>query len=80
MFSRIAGEITSVRIVPPRGEGSPWLEVTVTDGTGSVIAMWTGRRRIPGIAPGKRLIISGRGAPTGAGGRLQFLNPEYELL
>lgn len=74
----VVGEITSLRIVPR--EGSPWLEATITDGTGSLVIMWTGRRRIAGVAPGKRLVVSGRGAPYGKQGRLRLLNPRYELL
>ncbi len=74
----LVGEITSVRIVPRAG--APSLEANITDGTGTLVAVWTGRRRIAGIGPGKRLMISGRGAPTGPGGRLLFYNPRYELL
>ncbi len=74
----LVGEITSLRIVPRAG--SPSLEATLSDGTGSVVAVWTGRRRVAGVAPGKRLVVSGRGAPIGPGGRLLFLNPRYELL
>ncbi|MGH9164660.1 MAG: hypothetical protein ACRDZW_03980 [Acidimicrobiales bacterium] len=75
----IVGEITSVRIVP-RPDGSPWLEVTISDGTGSVVVMWTGRTQIAGVASGRRLSICGRGAPKGRGGRLLIYNPRYELL
>jgi hypothetical protein len=74
----VVGEITSLRIVPH--EGSPWLEATISDGTGSLVVMWTGRRRIAGVAPGKRLVVSGRGAPYGRQGRVRLLNPRYELL
>jgi len=74
----VAGEISSLRIVPRAG--SPSLEATVSDGTGYLVVVWTGRRRIPGVAPGRRLVLSGRGAPHGAGGRLMVLNPRYELL
>ena len=74
----VAGEISSVRIVPH--DGSPWLEATITDGTGTVIAMWTGRRRIAGISPGKRLMVRGRMAPSGMSSRLMVYNPAYELL
>jgi hypothetical protein len=74
----VVGEITSLRIVPH--EGSPWLEATISDGTGSIVVMWTGRRRIAGVSPGKRLVVSGRGAPYGKRGRLRLLNPRYELL
>ena len=74
----VAGEITSLRIVPRAG--TPSLEATVNDGTGSLVIVWTGRRNIPGVAPGKRLVLSGRGAPQGAAGRLTVFNPRYELL
>ena len=78
-LATVAGEITSVRIVP-KVDSSPWLEATIKDGTGAMVAMWTGRRRMPGIRTGRRLKISGRGSPSGVGGRLKILNPEYELL
>jgi hypothetical protein len=74
----VVGQITSLRIVPH--EGSPWLEATISDGTGSLVVMWTGRRRIAGVAPGKRLVVTGRGSPYGRQGRVRFLNPRYELL
>lgn len=72
------GEITALRIVPRAG--SPSLEATISDGTGSVVAVWTGRRRIGGVVPGRRLLIGGRGAPVGPAGRLLYINPRYELL
>ncbi len=74
----LVGEITTVRIVPRAG--SPSLEATISDGSGSMVAVWTGRRRIAGVAPGKRLMINGRGSPIAPGGRLLFYNPRYELL
>lgn len=75
----VVGEITCVAVVPHRG-GAPWLEATVSDGTDSVTALWTGRRRIAGIRPGQRLMLSGRGTPRGSEHRLLFYNPKYELL
>jgi len=74
----VAGEISSLRIVPRAG--TPALEVTVKDGSGSMVVVWTGRRNIPGVAPGKRLVLSGRGTPQGPNRRLTVLNPRYELL
>ena len=74
----VAGEITSLRIVPRAG--TPSLEATVNDGSGSLVVVWTGRRHIPGVAPGKRLVLTGRGSAHGPGGRLTVLNPRYELL
>ena len=35
----IAGEITFLRIVP-RPDGSPWLEATISDGTGSLVTLF----------------------------------------
>jgi len=75
----VAGEITFLRIVP-RPDGSPWLEATISDGTGSLVVMWTGRRSIAGIRGGQRIVVTGRGAHTGPGGRLLIYNPRYELL
>jgi hypothetical protein len=74
----VIGEISSVRIVPRAG--SPSLEATITDGSGTVLVVWTGRRHIAGVAPGRRLVIGGRGAPTGPQRRLLIFNPRYELL
>jgi hypothetical protein len=75
----IVGQIGSLRIVP-HPDGSPWLEATVTDGTGTLVAMWTGRKRIAGIHEGQKLMITGRGTPSGRSGRLLIYNPRYELL
>lgn len=74
----VAGEIKYTRIVP-RPDGSPWLEATIDDGTGSLVVMWTGRKKIAGVRPGQRIVLTGRGAPTGPGGRLLIYNPRYEL-
>ena len=74
----VVGEIGSMRIVPRAG--SPTLEATINDGSGSLVVMWTGRRKIAGVTPGKRLVVSGRGSPTGPKGRLMIVNPRYELL
>ncbi|MGH9283444.1 MAG: hypothetical protein ACRD0S_10980, partial [Acidimicrobiales bacterium] len=75
----VVGEVCNVRIVP-KPDGSSWLEATVKDGTGSLVVMWTGRTHIAGISAGRRLIVTGRGAPSGRAGRLFVLNPRYELL
>lgn len=74
----VVGEIAALRIVPRAG--SPSIEATINDGSGSLVAVWLGRRTIAGISPGRRLVVSGRGSPTGPGGRLLIVNPIYELL
>lgn len=75
----VVGEVQSWRIVP-RPDGSPWLEATISDGTGAIVAMWTGRKKIAGVHEGRRLIVTGRGHPSGRTARLVILNPRYELL
>ena len=72
------GEISSMRIVPRAG--SPSLEATITDGSGSLVLVWTGRRKIAGISPGKRLVVTGRVSTAGPHGRLLMFNPSYELI
>ena len=76
---KVVGEITCVATVP-RPDGSPWLEVTVNDGTGSLRVLWTGRRKISGIRPGQRIMVCGRCSPKGAKGRFMVYNSKYELL
>jgi len=72
----LAGEVRSVRIVPRAG--APALEVTVSDGRGSVVAVFLGRRRIAGITPGRRLLVEGVVGRHGP--ELQLYNPRYRLL
>lgn len=74
----VVGEISSLRIVPRAG--CPSLEATVNDGTGTIVASWTGRRQIAGVSPGRRLMVNGRANPSGPPGRFVLYNPHYELL
>lgn len=74
--ARVAGEVKFVRIVPRAG--SPSLEVTVTDGEGQLVGVFFGRRKIPGIATGRRLVFEGMTSLES--GRLYVYNPSYELL
>jgi hypothetical protein len=61
----------------PRG-GVPALEAELDDGTGSIVVVWLGRRRISGIAPGRSLEIQGR-IGRHDGQRIMY-NPRYELM
>jgi amino acid transporter len=60
----------------PRGT-SLTMEADLWDGTGNITLVWLGRRDIPGIEPGRRIVVHGRlasikGEPT-------IFNPIYEL-
>ena len=71
----VTGRLKSV-VYTPR-ETVPTLEAELFDGSGSVTLVWLGRRRIPGIEPGRTLTARGRFAD--AEGRRVIYNPWYEL-
>jgi len=72
----VAGTLRAVVLRPLAGV--PTLEAELDDGTGSVILVWLGRRRIRGIDPGRRLVARGR--MTMRDGRTTVFNPDYELV
>jgi hypothetical protein len=74
--ARLGGEVQGLRVVPRAG--SPTLEVTVTDGSGRAVAVFLGRRTLPGVTPGRGLVIEG--VPRKQGGRTVLVNPAYTLL
>ncbi|GAB3202055.1 OB-fold nucleic acid binding domain-containing protein [Geodermatophilus arenarius] len=71
----VTGRLKSV-VYTPR-ETVPTLEAELFDGSGSVTLVWLGRRRIPGIEPGRTLTARGRFANFD--GRKVIYNPWYEL-
>ena len=73
---RIVGEVARMRVVPRAG--SPSLEVTLDDGTGRALVIFTGRRRIGGIEPGRSLVVEGTARDQH--GRTVLMNPSYTLL
>ena len=73
---KVVGEITATQVVP-RDFGS-WLELTLDDGSGSVVAMYSGRRSIAGVEPGR--VIALEGVLRHERGRTIMLNPVYTLL
>ena len=73
---RVAGRVRSIRV--PTRTPTPNLECTLVDGSGAILLVFQGRRRIPGIQQGARLVAQGT---VGAWeGRLAILNPDYELI
>jgi hypothetical protein len=73
---RVVGQVVRMRARPTTGQ--PSLAVTISDDTGSVVAVWTGRRAIGGITLGRRILLDG--VPRPVGERLEFVNPAYTLL
>jgi amino acid transporter len=73
---RVAGRVKSIRV--PTRTPTPSLECTLVDGSGALLLIFQGRRKIPGIQQGARLVAQGT---VGAWeGRMAILNPEYELI
>ena len=71
----MAGTLRTVTL-RPRG-GAPALEAELYDGTDVINLVWLGRRRIAGIAPGRRLLAEG--LVSVQDGRKVIFNPRYEL-
>ncbi len=73
---RVAGRVRSIRV--PTGAATANLECTLIDSTGAILLVFQGRRRIPGVQQGVKLVAQGTvGAWQGS---LAILNPEYELI
>lgn len=73
---RVAGEIRGTR--HSGYDDAPLLTVTVDDGTGSALVVFSGRRRIRGLDAGRTVIIEGVGRRER--GQLVVHNPAYTLL
>jgi len=73
---RLGGEIQGLKVVPRAG--SPSLEVTIADGTGRAVAVFTGRRHLGGVDAGRRVVVEGVGRRER--GRILLVNPAYTLL
>lgn len=72
---RVGGEVRSIRIVPRAGADA--LEATITDGHGTLTAVFLGRRKILGVSPGRRVFLEGVVAMDGP---VQVMyNPLYQL-
>lgn len=72
---KVAGTLRTVTLRPRAGV--PALVAELYDGSGSLLLVWLGRRRIPGIEPGRALSCYGRVTRDGA---LRVIhNPRYEL-
>lgn len=73
---RVKGVVLRIRSKP--ADGLPTLIATIGDDDGRIQAHWTGRRTLPGIALGAKVIIEGVASPTPSG--LVFLNPLLEVV
>ena len=82
---RVAGVVRRIRVWPREGSEPEYLEAVIVDGSraddgevAEVGATWIGRRSIPGLGLGTRLVIEGviRRERTGS---LTMDNPKFEF-
>ena len=74
--ARFGGEIRSQHRSSP--DAAPLLKVTVSDGSGTAVAVFTGRPRIGGLEAGRAVLFEG--VAHRDGDRLVVVNPAYTLL
>jgi BRCT domain type II-containing protein len=72
----VCGKVTRMTARPTAGQ--PALAISISDDTGTVTAVWTGRREIGGVTLGRKIAITG--VPVLHGEQLEFTNPGYTLL
>ena len=65
-----------LRVQPRAGVAA--LQCTLADETGEITVVFLGRRQVAGIEPGAFVSVTGMAGERG--GRLEILNPDYELL
>lgn len=72
----VSGVLQSVTLQPRAG--LPATEAVIYDGSGQMVVVWLGRRRVAGIVPGRGITVHGR--ITCNGDIRTIFNPRYELL
>jgi RecG-like helicase len=72
---KLAGVVRRITVRPL--EGSESLEALLDDGTGEITVVWMGRRSIPGLNLGTRIVVDGLLAEKRSEKRL--VNPVFEL-
>lgn len=72
----ISGRVVALTL--SSADAPPHLSVRIDDGSGTIDAVFVGRRTVAGIEPGTRVRLWGRVADSDQGPRI--FNPRYELV
>lgn len=72
---KLAGVVKRITVRPVEGYES--LEALLSDGTGEITVVWMGRRSIPGLTLGTRVVVEGVVGELRAGRRM--VNPHFEF-
>jgi hypothetical protein len=74
--AKLAGVVRRISIRPVKGFDA--LQVVLYDGTGDAAAVWLGRRSIPGLTLGSRLVVEGMLGEEQ--GMKRIVNPTFEFV
>ena len=72
---KLAGVVKRITVHPEHGLEA--LEALLTDGTGEVSVLWMGRRSIPGLTLGTKVVVQGVVGEQRQGRRM--VNPSFEF-
>ncbi len=72
---KLAGVVKRITVHPEHGLEA--LEALLTDGTGEMSVLWMGRRSIPGLTLGTRVVVEGVVGEQRQGRRM--VNPSFEF-
>ena len=75
--AKLAGVVRRITVNP--GEGFESLAAVLSDGTGDVEVVWMGRRSIPGLTLGTRVVVEGVLAADGRANKRKMVNPRFEF-
>jgi hypothetical protein len=73
--AKIAGVVRRITVRPLEGYES--LEALISDGTGEIEIVWMGRRSIPGLSLGTKVIVDG--VVGQSRGERRIVNPTFEF-
>jgi hypothetical protein len=74
---RLAGVVRRITVRPV--EGGESVEAVLSDGTGEVSVQWMGRRSIPGMSLGTRIVVEGVLGDQPKSDRKKMVNPRFEF-
>ena len=72
---RIAATVSRITVRP--GGSFDSIDAVVSDGTGEIRAVWAGRRSIPGLSLGTRIVLEG--VIGEERGERRMVNPRFEF-
>jgi RecG-like helicase len=73
--AKVAGVVRRITVRPVEGYES--LEALLSDGTGEIEVVWMGRRSIPGLSLGTRVVVDG--VVGESRGQRRMVNPTFEF-